>query len=337
MTFLWPNMLWLLAALPALVALYLYALRRKQKSVARYPSLSMVKAALGPGSSIRRHVPALVLLLAIAGMLLAMARPAAVITLPSHHETVILAMDVSGSMRADDVKPNRLAAAQAAARAFVKDTPGSTRIGVVTFAGSAALVQAATTDREQIFAAIDSFQLQHATAVGSGILVSLKAIFPEQDFEMAEPLQAARQKVDKEPVKHIAPGSYSNAAIVLLSDGQTTSGPDPVEAAKLAADRGVRIFTVGVGTPDGQILTGEGWSIRVRLDEDALKQIAAMTRGEYFFAGSAPDLKKVYETLTSRLVLERKHTEITAVFSALAVVMVLLSAGLSLAWFSRAV
>ena len=340
MTFLWPNMLWLLAAVPALVALYLYALRRKQKAAVRYPSLGLVKAAMGPGQKLRRHVPPLLLLAAITGMLLSMARPTAVITLPSHHETIILAMDVSGSMRADDVKPNRLAAAQAAARAFVNDTPLSTRIGIVTFAGSAALVQAPTVNREDVLAAIDGFQLQHATAVGSGLLVSLKAIFPDEDFDLPEGPQtpvAQKREPQREPQKHITPGSYSNAAIVLLSDGQTTSGPDPVESAKLAADRGVRVFTVGVGTPDGQILTGEGWSIRVRLDEDALKQIAAMTRGEYFFAGSAPDLKKVYETLTSRLVLERKQTEVTAVFSALAAAMVLLSAGFSLAWFSRVV
>jgi Ca-activated chloride channel family protein len=239
-------------------------------------------------------------------------------------------MDVSGSMRADDVKPSRLAAAQAAARAFVGDTPRSTRIGIVTFAGDAALVQAPTANRDDVLAAIDGFQLQNATAVGSGILASLKAIFPEQELEVGE-------RSNKAPEKHLTPGSYSAAAIILLSDGQTTTGPDPVDAAKLAADRGVRVFTVGVGTPDGQILTGEGWSIRVRLDEDALKQIAAITRGEYFFAGSAPDLKRVYETLTSRLVMERKHTEITALFSALAAAMVLAAAGFSLAWFSRIV
>ncbi|MGQ0656319.1 MAG: VWA domain-containing protein [Betaproteobacteria bacterium] len=336
MTFLWPKMLWLLGALPLLVALYVFALRRKQKAAVRYPSLGLLKAALGPGQRLRRHLPPLLLLVAIAGMLLSMARPAAVITLPSHHESVILAIDVSGSMRADDVKPTRLAAAQAAARAFVNETPASTRIGIVTFAGSAALVQPPSSNREDILAAIDGLQLQHATAVGSGILVSLKAIFPDQEFDLPEGRVAAAGG-SQQPERHIAPGSYKNAAIVLLSDGQTTSGPDPVEAAKLAADRGVRVFTVGVGTHDGQILTGEGWSIRVRLDEDALKQIAAVTRAEYFFASTAPDLKRVYETLTSRLVLEKKQTEVTALFSALAAAMVLVSAGLSLAWFSRVV
>jgi Ca-activated chloride channel family protein len=248
-----------------------------------------------------------------------------VITLPSHHETVILALDVSGSMRASDVEPTRLEAAQAAARTFVNEQPRSTRIGVVAFAGSAALVQPPTSNRNDVLAAIDQLQLQHATAVGSGLLVSLKAVFPELDFDV-------KQKPELPPVP---PGSYTSAAIILLTDGQTTAGPDPVEAARLAAERGVRVFTVGVGTDNGQILTGEGWSMRVRLDEDALKAIADLTRAEYFYAGSAMDLKRVYQSLRSKLVLEKKQTEITAIFSAAAAATVLLSAALSLLWFNR--
>jgi Ca-activated chloride channel family protein len=250
-----------------------------------------------------------------------------VINLPSQHDMVILAMDVSGSMRADDVKPTRLAAAQAAARAFVKDTPRTTRIGVVAFAGSAALVQAPTSDRDSVNAAIDGLQLQNATAVGAGILASLKAIFPDQEFEVQPQRKAA--------LNPVAPGSYGSAAIILLTDGQTTTGPDPVDAARLAAGRGVRVYTVGVGTPEGQVLTGEGWSIRVRLDEDALKVVADLTRGEYFFAGNAIDLKKVYEALTTRLVMEKKHTEVTALFSAIAAALAMVSAALSMLWFNR--
>jgi Ca-activated chloride channel family protein len=292
-------------------------------------------------------VPPAIFLASFVFMLLALARPAAVMTLPSQHETVILAMDVSGSMRANDVQPTRLAAAQAAARAFLKDTPKTTRVGVVAFAGSAALVQAPTHNRDDIHAAIDALQLQNATAVGSGILVSLKAIFPDQDFEVRSPsgLRAGGGSAAaggsralgaaKSDVKPVAPGSYKSAVIILLTDGQTTTGPDPVDAARLAAERGVRVFTVGVGTPDGQILTGEGWSIRVRLDEDALKVIADMTRGEYFFAGNAPDLKKIYEGLNSKLVLEKKETEVTAIFTAVAAMLALLAAAMSLLWFNR--
>jgi Ca-activated chloride channel family protein len=326
MTFLWPEMLAFVAVVPLLVAAYVMALRRNNQLAVRYASLSILKAAL-PGRSLRRHVPPLLFLLAIVGMLLAVARPATVINLPSQHDMVILAMDVSGSMRATDVEPNRLAAAQAAARAFVKDTPRTTRIGVVAFAGSAALVQAPTSDRDSVNAAIDGLQLQNATAVGAGILASLKAIFPDQEFEVQPQRKAA--------LNPVAPGSYGSAAIILLTDGQTTTGPDPVDAARLAAGRGVRVYTVGVGTPEGQVLTGEGWSIRVRLDEDALKVVADLTRGEYFFAGNAIDLKKVYEALTTRLVMEKKHTEVTALFSAIAAALAMVSAALSMLWFNR--
>jgi Ca-activated chloride channel family protein len=334
MTFLWPTALWLLAAVPVLAGMYVWALRRKKKLALQYSSLSLVREAVSSGQSFRRHIPPALFLAAMAGMLLAGARPAAIVTLPSQHETVILAMDVSGSMRAEDVKPNRLAASQAAAKAFIDDTPRSTRIGIVAFAGSASLVQAPTSNRGHAAAAIEQFQLQHATAVGSGILVSLKAIFPDAEFDPFDlkPRKASAAAGGSAPVK---PGSYGSAAIILLTDGQTTSGPDPIEAARVAAGRGVRVFTVGVGTPEGEILTGEGWSIRVRLDEDALRQIADLTGGEYFYAGTAGDLKKVYAALNSKLVMEKQESEITALFAVAAALLALVSAALSLLWFNR--
>jgi Ca-activated chloride channel family protein len=348
MTFLWPEGLVGLALLPMMVAIYVLILSQRKKTALAYSNFALVKAALGNGAGFRRHVPPLLLLAAFIVMLLALARPAAVVTLPTQHETVILAIDVSGSMRADDVKPTRLAAAQAAARAFLNDTPSSTRIGIVAFAGSAALVQPPTKNREEVLNAIEQLQLQNATAVGSGILVSLKALFPEQDFQVRSPqLRAGMGSAAaggsarvlgmpaKPEPKPVPPGSYTSGVVILLTDGQTTTGPDPVEAARLAAERGVRVFTVGVGTPDGQILTGEGWSIRVRLDEDALKVIADMTRAEYFFAGNAPDLKRIYEGLNSKLVMERKQTEITALFTGIAASLTLLAAALSLLWFNR--
>ena len=336
MSFLWPEALWLLLVLPACVAAYFFILKRR-KSALQFANLSLLKGAMGKHLQWRRHLPPALMLLALGAMIAAIARPAAIVTLPSSHETVVLAIDVSGSMRAHDVEPSRLEAAQAAAREFVAQQPRSTRIGVVAFAGSAALVQPPTTNRTDILAAIQNLQLQNATAVGSGLLVSLKAIFPQQVFEVADPRMrsagaGASSRSDFQPV---APGSYTAAAIILLSDGQTTAGPDPVEVARLAAARGVRVFTVGVGTEGGQIVTGEGWSMRVRLDEEALKAIADLTRAEYFYAGNAGDLKKVYQSLRSKLVLEKKETEITALFSALAALTVLLSAGLSLLWFNR--
>jgi Ca-activated chloride channel family protein len=349
MTFLWPEMLWLVLIVPALIGAYVMLLRRKKKLALRYTSLTMVKEAMGAGQKIRRHIPPLFFLLAMTLMIIAIARPAAVVTLPSQHETVILAIDSSGSMRANDVAPSRIAAAQAAARTFVNEQPRTTRIGVVSFAATATLVQPPTLSREDIMSAIDGFQLQRGTAVGSGLLISLKTIFPEIEFNLGASnprINASRDgsrgrslddaaKPKAPEFKPVPPGSYASAVIILLTDGQTTTGPDPIEAAKMAAERGVRVFTVGVGTTNGEILGFDGWSMRVQLDEEPLKKIAAITKGEYFFAGNAPDLTKVYKTLNSRLVLEKKATEITALFAAVAAAFALLSGMLSMLWFNR--
>jgi Ca-activated chloride channel homolog len=344
MTFLWPELLWLLLAVPALIGIYILLLRRKKKQVLRYASLGMVRDAMGAGQRLRRHVPPLLFLLALIVLIVAIARPTATITLPSQHETIILAMDVSGSMRAADVEPNRIGAAQAAARAFIADQPASARIGVVSFAATASVVQPPTRNREDLLAAIDRFQLQRGTAVGSGILVSLKTIFPDVEFDLrasnprddprAVPLDKAGASAKAAP-KTVPPGSYTSAAIILLSDGQTTTGPNPIEAARMAAERGVRVFTVGIGTPNGEILGAEGWSMRVRLDEESLKTIANVTHGEYFYASNAMDLKKVYESLNTRLALETRQTEITALLAAAAAVITLLAAFLSMLWFNR--
>ena len=342
MKFLWPEFLALLVFVPLLAGLYFWLLRRRKRLAVRYANLSLVKEALGRGPGWRRHVPPALFLLALTALLIAVARPTAVITLPSQHETIILAMDVSGSMRAADVEPNRLTASQVAAKAFVSDQPRSARIGVVSFAGTAALVQPPTQNREDIVAAIDRFQLQRGTAIGSGIIVSLAAIFPDAGIDIGqltygrEPRsQAIDQKKDKPAFKPVPPGSYPSAVIILLTDGQRTTGPDSIEAAKMAADRGVRVFTVGVGTPQGEIIGFEGWSMRVRLDEDTLKQIANITHGEYFYAGNAVDLKKIYENLNARLVMEKKETEISALLAGLGALLAVVAASLSVLWFHR--
>jgi Ca-activated chloride channel family protein len=350
MKFLWPELLWLLLALPVLVLGYLWILRRKAKAALRYADLSGIRSAMGPPQRIRRHIPPALFLIALAVMFVAIARPTAVVMLPSAHKTVMLAMDVSGSMRATDVEPNRLGASQAAARAFVNDLPSSTRIGIVSFAATAQVVQPPSSNREDILAAIDRFQLQRGTAVGSGILVSLKTLFPDVEFDLrannprtgsdatrARSLDApdAKGKDDKAAFKPVPPGSYNAAVIILLTDGQTTAGPDPLEAARMAADRGVRIYTVGIGTTKGELIGAEGWSMRVRLDETALKSIANITQGEYFYAGTAADLKKVYESLNSKLVLEKHETEVTALFAAAAAALALVAAALSMLWFNR--
>ncbi|HEY8554801.1 MAG TPA: VWA domain-containing protein [Burkholderiales bacterium] len=344
MTFIWPQVLWLLVLVPILIAAYVIVLRRRKKAALRYASLSIVKEAMGAGQRIRRHVPPLLFLLALVALLVSIARPAAVVTLPSQQQTIILAIDVSGSMRATDVAPTRLEAAQAAAKAFVEKQPRTTRVGVVSFAGTAAVAQAPTENRRDIIAAIDRFQVQRATAIGSGLLVSLATLFPDADLSVSpmfgertpvrRPLSPDRTE-QKKKFEPVPPGSYSSAAIILLTDGQSTMGPDPVEVAKLAAERGVRVYTVGIGTREGEIIHFEGWTMRVRLDEDTLKQIADITRGEYFNAGTADELIRVYETLNTRLVLEQKETEITALFSAAAALLAVISGLLSLLWFNR--
>ncbi len=345
LTFMWPQFLWLLLAVPLLVAIYVWLLRRKKKVMLRYASLSIVKEAMGTGQSIRRHIPPILFLLAIAAMLLAASRPFAVITLPSQQETIILAMDVSGSMRATDVKPNRLVASQNAAKAFLAQLPRNVRVGIVAFAGTAQVVQPPTLSREDLVVAIDKFQMQRATAIGSAIVVSLSELFPDAGIDLSAmtygngrprgiPIDQA-PKQEKKDFVPVAPGSYGSAAIILLTDGQRTTGVDTMEAAKMAADRGVRVYTVGVGTVDGETIGFEGWSMRVRLDEVTLKAVATNTQAEYFYAGTAENLQKVYEKLSSRLTVEKKETEISGLLALVAAILAIMSASLSLLWFNR--
>jgi len=348
MTFMWPEFLFLLLALPLLALLYVWLLGRKKKNALRFASLSIIREAMGKGQSFRRHIPPILFLLSLAAMFVASSRPSAVISLPSQQETIMLAMDVSGSMRATDVLPNRLVASQNAAKAFLAELPRNVRVGIVAFAGTAAVVQSPTLNREDLTAAIDKFQLQRGTAIGNGIVVSLSELFPDARIDLAS-MQTGRErqrgvaidqtlndsKDGKKPFVPVAPGSYSSAAIILLTDGQRTTGVDSMDAAKAAADRGVRVYTVGIGTVDGETIGFEGWSMRVRLDEETLKGIARNTQAEYFYAGTAADLQKVYQALSSRLTVVKKETEISAIFAMVAAALALLSAGLSLAWFNR--
>jgi len=351
MTFLWPQFLWLLLALPVLIAVYIGLLRRKKKMALRYASLSIVREAMGKGQGLRRHVPPILFLLSLAAMLLAASRPFAVVTLPSQNKTIMLAMDVSGSMRATDVLPNRLVASQNAAKAFLADLPRHVRVGVVAFAGTAAVVQPPTLSREDLTVAIDKFQLQRGTAIGNGLVVALAELFPDAGIDL-ESLETGRERqrgisldqagkadkggeADKKEFVPVTPGSYTSGAIILLTDGQRTTGVDSLDAAKAAADRGVRVYTVGVGTVEGETIGFEGWSMRVKLDEETLKGIARATQAEYFYAGTAGDLKKVYETLSARLTVEKKETEISALLALVAAALALVSAGLSLLWFNR--
>ncbi|MEH3087477.1 MAG: VWA domain-containing protein [Xylophilus ampelinus] len=352
--FLWPDLLWLLLAIPLLVLAYLWLLRRQRRIAVRYASLSVVREALGSGPGWRRHVPPALLLLALACMLVAAARPVAMVTLPSQQRTILLAMDVSISMRASDVQPNRMVAAQEAAKAFITSLPRQVKVGIVAFAGSAQVAQLPTQSRDDLLRAIDSFQLQRGTATGNGLMLSLATLFPHSGLDIIaldsrmsgmggggfgggrpSPLAGRGMQGVPEQPPPVPPGSYTSAAIVMLTDGRRTTGVDPLQAAQLAADRGVRVYTVGVGTKEGETVGFEGWSMRVTLDEETLKAIAAKTSAEYFYAGNAPDLKKIYETLSSRLAVERRETEVSALFALAAAVLALLAAGLSVWRYGR--
>ena len=357
LTFVWPAMLGLLVFVPVLVVLYLRLSARRQLTGLRYAGLAFAAqggsaqgqaggadAAAGSWRGrlerIARHAPAILLLAGLTAMIVAVARPQAVVVLPSRVDAIILAMDASGSMRATDVKPTRMAAAQAAAKAFVAEQPSQVRIGVVSIAATAALVQSPTDKREDIIRAIDRFQLQPGSALGSGLVIALSTLLPDGGIDVEKIISGksaaygtrdwARQAEIKN-FKPVPPGSNGAAAVVLVSDGESNTGPELLEAGKLAAERGVRVFTVGIGTTEGTTLSVDGWSMRVRMDEDTLKKLANMTRGEYFRASSAADLKDIYKHLSARLALGKgRETEITAALVAIGAALALLAALLSL-------
>lgn len=348
MTFLWHEALWLLLAVPALIGLYLLALRRRNPAV-RLSSVALVREAASPVHRVKRHLPPVLFLLALVAMFMAVSRPAAVTAVPTEQRTVVLAIDVSLSMGADDIAPTRLEAAQAAAKEFVRKQPDNVRIGIVAFAGHADLVLPPTTRRSEALAAIDQLQLQYSTALGHGVLAALMTIFPEADiatqYDMfgtgrmpQKPIREAQATAHGEPQAKpapVAPGSYQSAAIVLLTDGRSTFGIGHRQAAQMAAERGVRVFTVGFGKVEGGSINVSGTALDVEFDEAALREIAATTGGSYFHATTAEELKSIYRDLTGRIVLERKFLELTALFTALGAVLSLSSVGLSFAWSPR--
>lgn len=345
MTFLSAELLWILLIAPLLPLLYVLALRRKKSAALRFSNMALIKEAMAGQHGFRRHFPPALLFVALLAMLAAIARPSAIITLPSERATVILAMDVSGSMRAADVAPTRMDVAKAAARTFVADQPRTTRIGLVAFSTSAMITQDPTIAHDDVVAAIDALRPQRFTAVGSGLVAALQSIFPDADLDLsglsgrrptleAAPLGKVKDEA-KPQFQPVPPGSNSSAVIVLLSDGRTNAGIEPLDAARLAADRGVRVFTVGFGTPEGGTVDfGGGW-MRTQLDEETLKAIAKVTGARYFNAKTEADLKEAYNALTTQFVSETKRTEITAIGAGLALLLLSLAAILSLVWSSR--
>ncbi len=341
MDFLWPRNLWLLLALPLLPVLYLWLLRRPKPAL-RVSDLGIVRRAAG--RPWRRHVPPALIFLALCVLLLGLARPTARLTLPWARTTILLAMDVSLSMRVQDVKPTRMVAAQDAAKTFLQALPPHIEVGLVTFACSVQVAQRVTLDRPALVSAIDAIQMQTHTAVGSAIVLCLAELFPEQGIDLGAmnfgPQRKGRSldesgKAQPKEFTPAEPGSYDSAAIILLTDGRRTTGVDTLEAAKMAADRGVRIYVVGLGTPDGHLAVGEGMAIYLQLDEATLREVARLTGGEYHHAGSAEALRSIYQKLGSRVQVQTRETELTALLALLGAVLIVAGASLSVLWFGR--
>ncbi|MGH6828969.1 MAG: VWA domain-containing protein [Rhizomicrobium sp.] len=361
MTFLFPPALWLLLAAPLLALGYWGLIRRRERSALRFLPLVMAGRSAGPWPRVRRHVPAALLLLALVILILAMARPAATITLASRRGTIMLAMDVSGSMRASDVNPTRISAAQMAAKNFINDRPSNVKIGVVAFSGAAFVVQPPTIDTAKLDEAIDSLTPERMTAIGAAVLTSLQTIFPQVHFDTMLPgfggeeftaglgnnnatsasvplsTDSANKPKDAAKIPPVEPGSYKSAAIILMTDGKNTDGPDPIDAARIASNFGVRVFTIGFGTPNGTITTFWGRTMHVVLDEETLKTMANITHGQYFHAQSEAELSKIYKELNTKLQRETETREITSFFVMGATLLTLAAMAFAMSWFGRIV
>lgn len=337
MSFQWPWMLGLLLFIPVLILVYIWLQRRRTKYALRYASLSLVKEALGRGPGLRRHIPAAVFLLSLTAMIIALARPEATTLVPSAEGTIILAIDVSGSMSATDLAPSRMEAAKNAARAFVEKQPDSVQVGIVSFSDNAFVVQPPTNDKDALTGAINRLNWQRGTAIGRGIVASLQAI-AEKTGDNTDILGLESNSNSTAPTPEPTPrpkGQYANAIIVLLTDGENNQWPDPVEMAKKAQERGIRVYTVGIGSSEGAIVRIQGRAIRTRLDEDTLRNISDITDGQYYNAQTETDLQHIYENLSTSLVLKTEKTEVTAYATGVAVFFALVAGLLSLLWFQR--
>lgn len=345
MNFLWPGLLALLGLLPLMIAAYLWMLQRKRRYTVRYSSLALVRGALGQTSWLRRHLPFALLVVSIGVLTIAFARPAATVNVPTSQRTIILAMDVSGSMCQTDIQPSRLRAAQAAALDFILEQKTVSQIGIVAFAGFAELIQLPTTDLELLEDAVDSLITGRRTAIGSAIVTAIDAI-AEVDPSIS-PVQAE----DGFDVASVLPdGIYAPAIVVLLTDGANNSGIGPRDAALLAADRGVRVYTIGFGTASGGArmamcggqrlnagLFGPGFGsgrgqFRRGLDEHSLREIAGITGGAYFSAESTGELREVFENLPLHLITRQETMEVSVFFTGLGAILAALSLLLSLLW-----
>jgi len=326
-------MLYSLILIPALIALYLFLQRRRKRIAANYQTLSTDSETSKHNPGLRRHIPPILFLLSLAILGVALGRPQTEVSFPHIEGTVILAFDVSGSMAANDFKPTRMEAAKTAAKSFVDHQPSTVRIGVVAFSDNGLTVQTPTNDQDAILTAINRLAPQRGTSLASGILASLKAI----EVGAGQPSEIYTNLT---PVPTLTPtpmpqGTYTSADIVLLTDGENNENPDPLAAAQTAASRGVRIYTVGIGSSAGTNLHINGFIVHTQLDEDILKQISQITSGAYYNAQSEQDLIKIYNNLNPQLVVMPEMTEVTSMFAGASILLMLIGGMFSLLWFSR--
>lgn len=332
MTFIWPAMFIGLLLIPLLVGVYLRMQQRRGRLAAQYGDPGLVRLAGGRPPTLRRHIPPLLYLLALTILIVALARPQMLLGLPRLQGTIILAFDVSRSMAGDDLKPTRLEAAKTAARAFVQRQPSTVQIGVVSFSDGGFATLAPTNDQDAILAAIQRLMVQHGTALGRGIESSLAAIAAVKDPVLS--LSTRNQTRTPTPTP-VPKGTYTSAVVVLLTDGENTQQPNPLVAAQAAADRGVRIYPIGVGSIDGATLHLDGFTVRSRLDETTLRQVADLTGGTYYNAENEDDLGTIYDNLNPQLVITPQKTEVTYLFAGVGILVLLIGGVLSLLWLGR--
>lgn len=333
MSFIWPAMLIWLLLIPPFVVLYLRMQQRRRRLAASYGSLGLVQGAAGRQIGLRRHIPPALFLAGLTILMLALARPQTVVSLPRVEGTILLAFDVSGSMAADDMQPTRMEAAKAAARDFVERQPPSVQIGVVAFSDSGFAVQTPTNDQEAILASINRLTPARGTSLANGILVSLNAI--AADVGQAPLLYSDLTPAPTATPTSVPQGTYIPAVIVLLTDGENTVSPDPLAAAQTAAERGVRIYTVGVGTAAGTLLHIDGFTVHTQLDEAMLQQISQLTEGAYYNAENEQDLHTIYDNLDPQLVIKPEKMEVTSIFAGAGLLVLLIGGTFSFLWFSR--
>jgi Ca-activated chloride channel family protein len=328
MTFIWPWMLLTLLLVPLLTWTYLQLLKKRRQDADGLQQLGLLQTSSGRMPGRQRHIPPFLFLIALTLLFLALARPQLFVTLPRVQGTVILAFDVSNSMSADDLEPTRIEAAKTAARLFVENQPSTVDIGVVAFSDGGLVVQAPNGDQAATLSTIDRLSPQGSTSLGQGIFSSLNAIAGKAIAIEETDLEDGSQPVDI--------GNYSSAVILLLTDGENTESLDPLEIAQLAAQAGVRIYPVGIGSSEGTILEVEGFNVLTRLNESALQEIASLTNGSYYHAEDEESLHEIYENIDLQLKVGGEKMEITAILAGASLLFMLAGGFLMLLWFGRA-